>query len=364
MKVFAAIDSFKGTISSLEISNIIYNYYNNKNVNIKTKAISDGGEGFLDAIKQKGNKVYKYVKVSGPLNDQIKTKYILNNKKAYVELSLVSGINLIEKEKLNPLKTSTYGLGEVIKDAIINGAKQIIVGIGGSATNDGGVGMLQALGVKFYDKEGLIKSKISGGMLNDITHFDARDLYILTRDIKFKVATDVFNPLLGEKGCSYVYAKQKGATDNVIQKLEENMTSYANLVEKTLNGNYKDKKGAGAAGGVGFAFMCFLKAKVVSGIKYIINELNIEKNIKEADLVLVGEGKFDKQTFFGKAPVGIAKLAKKHNKKVYGLFALSDNIENELFDKVYTIVPNVSSLSESIKDPINSFKKLLDRVEI
>ncbi len=366
MNIFSGIDSFKGTLSSVEIADILKAYYEDKQVNIKAFPISDGGEGFLEAIKSKYLLDFNYLKSFDALNKKITTKYILKDEKAYIELSEVSGINLIKENKKNPLKTTTYGLGIVIKDAIIKGAKNIVIGLGGSATNDGGAGMLQALGVKFYHKNKEIKNPLSGGCLNLVEEFNTIELEKLIKNVKFIIATDVNNQLLGLEGATHIYGRQKGANDKTILKLEENMSSYSEVVKRKFNKEYSLLAGAGAAGGVGFAALAFLKAELVNGIDYIIDELEIEEEIKKSDLVFVGEGKLDKQTLFGKAPYGIAKLAKKYHKKVIGIFAVKDESIKEinLIDEVYSIVPNIATLEESLVKTKESLIKLLDEVKI
>lgn len=365
MNIVIAVDSFKGTISSIELSKLIANKFNHGKNNIKTFPISDGGEGFVDAIKTFYNIDSEHCYVPGPLLKETKAEYLLYDEVALVELNSASGIMLLKETELNPLKTTTYGFGLLIKNAIDKGAKKIVFGLGGSATNDGGAGMLQALGAKFYSNNELLKSPINGNDLGKITKIEFNDLIETIKDITFEVALDVSNPLLGEFGATHVFSAQKGANINQTKLLEKNMENYANIVEKTINKKIRDEKGTGAAGGVGFAARAVLNAKFVLGIDYIIDLFEIESVIKEADLVIVGEGRLDKQSKYGKAPLGIAKIAKKYNKKVIGLFGSKENVDvSEYIDEVYTVVPNYATQKESIKNPIINFKKMLDDIKL
>lgn len=365
MKIVIAVDSFKGTLSSVDISRIIKSHYEKKGNQVLSVPLSDGGEGFIEAIKNCYNEKLIFVDTSGPLGDCIKGSYIIHDDVAFIELSSVSGINTIEYNRLNPLLTSTYGLGSLVLDAIDKGVKKIVLGIGGSATNDGGAGMLQALGVKYYNQDQEITSPINGDLLGHITSFETKLLDKKVHDIIFEIASDVENPLLGEHGCAFVYAKQKGATEQMQEQLEKNMTHYAQIAEKHFGRIYRHNSGAGAAGGFGFGAMAFLNANMHSGIDYMIELLNIESYIENADIVFVGEGKLDQQTLYGKAPYGIAKIAKKHNKKVIGIFAMSDlDVHLELIDELYVIVPTYADQMTSMNKPEETLIKMLEDIKI
>lgn len=365
MKIMVAVDSFKGTLTSIEIASIIKDYYEKQKHQVISIPISDGGDGFVDAIRTFYNGELIYVNTVGPLGNPIKATYIINDEVAFLELSNVSGLNMIPKEKLNPLKTSTYGLGLVVKDAIDKGAKKIIIGLGGSATNDAGTGMLQALGVKFYENDTEIIEKMNGSLLKKVTGFDIKGLKAITKNVEFEMASDVKNPLLGTHGSVNVYAKQKGASKEMRFELEKNMAYFSNLVETYFKQVYKNETGAGAAGGFGFGARAFLNARMHRGIDYIIELLDIETCIIDSDVVFVGEGKLDHQTLFGKAPYGIAKIAKKHNKKVIGIFAINDTkIESDLFDEIYVIVPKFADQKTSIEKSAKALKTMLKEINI
>jgi glycerate 2-kinase len=365
MKIIVAVDSFKGTMSSKEISSIIKARYHDPSYHVEPIPISDGGEGFLDVLTQFYNEPLSFFETVGPLNHPIVAPYLLHGHTAYIELAQVSGLDKIKKDELNPLKTSTYGLGLLVKEAILKGALKIVLGIGGSATNDGGAGFLQALGVKFYHHDTLIESPMTGETLAQITRFDDRELKQLTQTIDFELATDVTNPLLGFQGSTHVYAPQKGADESIKQTLEENMTHYASIVEETYQTVTRFQEGAGAAGGFGFGAMTFLKARVHRGIEYIIHLLHLEQKIQEADIVFVGEGRFDDQTAYGKAPYGIAKIAKKYGKKVIGIFATSDdNVRFDWMDETYVIVPKYADQITSMEHPETALKSMLNHIKV
>jgi glycerate 2-kinase len=365
MKIIVAVDSFKGTLSSLHISQILKKHYEKKGHQVLSIPISDGGEGFVDALEDFYQEDLIEVDTYGPLSDMTKASYLIHQDIAFIELSSVSGINKINETRLNPLHTTTYGLGLLVLDAIQKGAKKIVLGLGGSATNDAGAGMLQALGVKYYHHDVEIKTPMNGKLLNEITSFDTKDLDQLIKGVTFEMASDVKNPLLGEDGCAYVYAKQKGASKNIQDQLEAHMTHYANIVEKQLRNEYRHHEGAGAAGGFGFGAMSFLNAKIHSGIDYMIDLLNVESFIEQSDIVFVGEGKLDKQTLFGKAPYGIAKIAKKYHKKVIGIFAISEvPVDFKFLDEIHVIVPKFADEAFSMKKPKEALEKMLESIRL
>ena len=364
MKILSIVDSFKGSLSSKEIANIIKSHYKHSQHHIRTMRISDGGEGFLEAIGHHTHSKKIYVDTVGPLGNPLNAYYLLDQKTAFIELNQAVGINQIKKHELNPLKTSTYGLGILIKHAIeTKNAKKIILGIGGSATNDGGAGMLQAMGLKFYKNNQLITEHMNGKLIGSFDDINDDALNDLIRNVKFLIASDVNNPLLGDKGCCSMYAPQKGATKQMLVDLEEYMTTYALKIEKIKQKTFKDEHGAGAAGGVGFAAISFLNATILSGIDFMIKQLNIEKYIKQSDVVIVGEGKLDDQTNHGKAPFGIAKLAKSYDKKVIAICALYDGHNSSYMDKVYAIVPSIATKEESLKFPKESLIRLLESIK-
>ncbi len=365
MNIAIIVDSFKGTMSSSTIARIIEKDLVKRGHNILTMPISDGGEGLVETIETHFACSGIYVQTENPFGETIYSEYVIVDNCAYIEMSSAAGITLVKRKDLNPLVASTYGVGILIKDAILKGVKKIVLGIGGSCTNDGGAGILQSLGVEFYIEDELIMERMNGFLIGEVTKIKLGNLRKNIEGILFELASDVKNPLLGKNGCSTIYSSQKGASPKQKQILERNMISYSNIVKKTVGFDYSELEGSGAAGGVGFGCLAFLDANIYSGIEYLIDLLGIEEKIKKTDIVIVGEGKYDHQTKHGKAPHGIAKLAKKYNKKVIGVFAIVENgVESELIDEIISIVPKYATMEESFNNPESSFAKLVKDIKI
>lgn len=334
---------------------------------VLVRPLADGGEGTVEALVAGMNGKTEYVKVTGPLGEPVICEYgiIESTKTAVIEMAGAAGITQVPDEKRNPLYTTTYGVGEVIKDAIEKGCRRFIVGIGGSATNDGGVGMLQALGYAFLDKDG--KQVLPGARgLKDIT--EITDAYVIPElaECKFRVACDVTNPLCGELGCSAIYGPQKGATPEMIQDMDQWLGAYAELAKERFPKADPKYPGTGAAGGMGFAFLTFTDAVLESGINIVLDETKLEDYIKDADLVITGEGRMDGQTAMGKAPVGVAKLAKKYGKKV---IAFAGAVQRDAracndagIDAFFPILRGVVTLEEAMKSE-NAKRNLADTAE-
>ncbi|MCR4832475.1 MAG: glycerate kinase, partial [Butyrivibrio sp.] len=309
MKVVTAIDSFKGSMTSLEAGNAVAEGFKRviNDVEVAVRPLADGGEGTVEALIEGMNGERHEIQVTGPFGSPVNCAYgiIKESMTAVIEMSGAAGITLVQKKDLNPLDATTYGVGEVIKDAIAKGCRRFIVGIGGSATNDGGVGMLQALGYGFLDASG---KQIAFGAkgLKDLETIT--DDYVIPelKECEFMVACDVTNTLCGTEGCSAVYGPQKGATPSMVMDMDKWLSYYAAIArEKYPNADPK-YPGTGAAGGMGFAFLTFTNAKLQSGINIVLEETKLDDYIKDADLVVTGEGMLDFQTAMGKAPVGVA----------------------------------------------------------
>lgn len=324
MNVTVAIDSLKGSLSSLEAGNAIaegiLKVYSDAQIQIRP--LADGGEGTVEALTLGMGGTLETIIVTGPLGQEVEASYgilepsqTISVKTAIVEMSAAAGITLVEEGKRNPLKTTTYGVGEIIRDAIQKGCRHFIVGIGGSATNDGGIGMLQALGYGILDRHGKQVSYGAQG-LNEIESIT--DEYVLPelKDCTFRVACDVTNTLCGEQGCSAIFGPQKGADPTMIMQMDKWLAYFAALAREKYPHANINQAGTGAAGGLGFAFLTFTNAVLESGIKIVLEETHLEDYIKNADIVITGEGRLDAQTTMGKAPSGVAEIAKKYNKKV------------------------------------------------
>ena len=319
MNVVIAIDSFKGSLSSVQAGNAIKDGVKTvfPEAEVYISPIADGGEGTMEAIVGATGGEIVRIPVHNPLAEEIIASYgiIPESKTAVIEMASAAGLPLIPVEQRNPLYTTTYGVGEMIGDAIERGCRNFIIGLGGSATNDGGVGMLQALGFEFLDSEG--DSIIFGAEgLSDLAEIRIENAMPELSECTFHIACDVENPLCGEKGASAVYGPQKGADNDDVEKMDKWLNTYAKLTKEVIPESNPDFPGSGAAGGMGFAFLSYLNSELKSGIELVIGQTNLEEHIKTADVVVTGEGRLDGQSAMGKAPVGVAKIAKKYGKKV------------------------------------------------
>lgn len=369
MKVVIAIDSFKGSLTSIEAGNAAAKGIKRASADIETcvRPLADGGEGTVEALVKGMQGVLQKVTVSGPLERTVESQYgILEaSKTAIIEMSSAAGITLIEAKERNPLHTTTYGVGEMIKDAIQKGCRRFIVGIGGSATNDCGIGMLQALGFEFLNEGGKQVSFGAQG-IRDIMSIKNVNVIPELKECSFQIACDVTNPLCGEQGCSAVYGPQKGATKNMIQDMDQWIGNFAELAKQTYPHADANAPGTGAAGGLGFAFLTFTNAVLESGIQIVLKETKLEEYIQSADIVVTGEGRLDGQTAMGKAPVGVAKLAKKYNKPVLAFAGCvtKEAVEcnKEGIDSFFPIVRRSTTLEEAM-DYDNACNNMMDAVE-
>lgn len=359
MKVVVAIDSLKGSLSSLEAGNAIKESINEviSGADVEVHPLADGGEGTVEALTLGMGGTIETIPVKGPLGEKVHASYgiIPQRQLAIIEMAAAAGITLIATEERNPLHTTTYGVGEMIKDAISKGCRHFIIGIGGSATNDGGAGMLQALGYALLDKD---NQEISLGAqgLADLKSISTDKVIEELKECDFKIACDVTNPLCGAQGCSSIFGPQKGADEDMITKMDTWLSNYATLSTSVSEKADATIEGTGAAGGLGFAFLAFTNATLEPGIDIILSEINIEKAISEADLVVTGEGRLDGQTVMGKAPIGVAKLAKKYGKKVV---AFSGSVTEDAIlcnqhgiDAFFPIVRRLISLDEAMSKEV------------
>ena len=369
MNIVVAIDSFKGCLSSIEAGEAIREGILKAigNANVQVRPLADGGEGTVEALALGMQGRIEKVKVTGPLGELAEAQYgiISESKMAIIEMSAAAGITLVEEKKRNPLNTTTYGVGELIKDAIEKGCRYFIVGIGGSATNDGGIGMLQALGYEFLDKSG---DQVPFGAkgLSLIKKISDENVLPQLKECIFKVACDVTNPLCGELGCSAVFGPQKGASPDMIWDMDIWLSDYAKLTQAKYPNANMNQAGTGAAGGLGFAFLSYMNATLESGVKIVLEETKLESYIKDADIVVTGEGRLDGQTIMGKAPIGVAQMAKKYGKKV---IAFSGCVTDDAvlcnehgIDAFFPILRTVTTLEEAMKPDV-ARKNLVATVE-
>ena len=354
-KIVIAPDSFKGSLTSIEVANAIAEgvkkVYPNCEI-IKTP-IADGGEGTLNTIVNalKGEKVK--VNAHDSLMRSITAEYGLvnNGETAVIEVASINGITLLSEEEQNPLITTTYGTGEIIKDALQRGCRSFIIGIGGSATNDAGTGLLQALGYRFLDKNKK-ETNGTGQSLQSICSVDELRVTPELKDAHFTIASDVNNPFTGPKGASNIYAPQKGADKEMIEELENGMENFRQLIKKEKGIDLNTTPGTGAAGGLGGGLIAFLNAQLKPGIEMVLQAIDFDKHLQNTDLVITGEGKLDKQTAMGKAAGGVLDAAKKKNIPV---IAIGGSVEdsNALIKRGFTSVFSIISRPISIKEAMN-----------
>lgn len=352
-------DSFKGTLSAIEVCNIMKSSIKKlyKDANIISVPVADGGEGTVDAFLYALGGEKKSVWVSDAFNEQkILAHYaMLKDDIAVIEMAACAGLPLV-KNRLEPDKTTTFGVGELIIDAINSGAKKIILGLGGSATNDGGCGMASALGVKFKDEQDQ-EFIPTGGTLSQIYKIDMNNIYSKIKDVEFVSMCDVDNPLCGKLGASAVFAPQKGADEDMVRLLDEGLAHLAKIIKRDLHIEVKDIKGAGAAGGLGAGSIAFLQSKLTKGIDVILDTINFDELVSKADIVFTGEGKFDSQSLHGKVVMGVANRSQKYKTPVIVVTgAIGENIQ-EAYNKGITAIFSIN------KEPMEFSKSALKSKE-
>jgi len=354
MRILIATDSFKGCLSSKDAGEAIGRgiLKANPDAEVKVVPISDGGEGLTQSLKQLCSE-WVEKEVTGTEFKKVTATYGINkeNKLAVIEMAAAAGLPLVKGEK-EPKKATTYGVGELIKDAISKGVRSFIIGIGGSATNDGGVGMLAALGYRFYDKTGAEISPTPLG-IKELDKIDITGAHPTLKECEFTVACDVDIPLCGENGCSYIFAPQKGATPQDIADMDEWLQNYAELTKKVMPDTDPDYPGSGAAGGMGFALKSYLGATLKPGIDIVISALGLEKEISDADIIITGEGKIDSQTARGKVVSGISHIAKKYGKRVMAFCGATDVTPDAAgVDEIYAVTPKDMPLEVAMQPDI------------
>ncbi|MDM1290899.1 glycerate kinase family protein [Acinetobacter indicus] len=368
LRFVIAPDSFKESLSAVQAAQAMQRGILRQfpDAICRLVPLADGGEGTVDALLNAcaGQKVS--CRVRGPLPQQQVESYfalIDDGKTAVIEMAKANGIHLIPLAQRNPALTSTYGTGEMIRQALDLGVSKIVIGLGGSVTNDAGSGMAQALGVKFLDQAGL-EVQPCGGNLKQICEIDLSALDARLATTEMLIASDVNNPLCGEYGASAIFGPQKGATPELVKILDQNLGYFANLVETTLGVNVQHQAGAGAAGGLGFGLLAFARAKIQSGVELLIQQTGLTEKITQADVVLTGEGKIDRQTFMGKTPFGVAQVAKSLNKPVYAFAGMIGEDIEPLLEAGFTQIIGINPPDISVEDAIrNAENNLTDSVE-
>ena len=368
MKVVVAIDSLKGSMTSMEAGRAIREgiLHVRPDTEVIVKPLADGGEGTTEALVEGLGGELVETEVHGPLETPVKAVYgvIKETGTAIMEMAAAAGIILVGKDK-RPLDATTYGVGEMIRDAVRRGCREFIIGIGGSATNDGGIGMLTALGYEFLDARGAAVG-IGAGALGKVASIRTGRVLPELKECRFRIACDVTNPLCGVNGATYIYGPQKGVTEDLRDSLDEAMDSYAQVIRDCLGTDHRESEGAGAAGGLGFAFLSCLNADLQPGIGLVMDAVDMEKTMEGADLVFTGEGRLDGQTAMGKAPVGIAKLAKKHGAKVVALAGAviegAEKCNENGIDAFFPILRRIVTLDEAM-DPKTAKENMVRTAE-
>ena len=350
MKIVVSVDSFKGSVSSMQAARAIEKAAIDvfPDVDVVKLPLADGGEGTVDALCDKKIKI----DVTGPIGNKIKAEYgIAADGTAIIEMASAAGITLVPDNLRNPMYTTTYGVGELILDAIKRGSRNFIIGIGGSATNDCGIGMLSALGFKFLNSNCESVSLNASG-LEYICKIDCSHVLRELSECTFNIACDVSNPLYGDNGCSRIYGPQKGANEVEIELMDSWIKSFAMLVKSIKSSSDPNFPGSGAAGGLGFAFMSFLNARLRPGVEIILEHTNLEKSLDGVDFVITGEGRLDSQSIMGKAPIGVARLAKKYNIPVIAFCGcVGDGVEmcnDNGIDAYFPILQKITNLEEAL----------------
>lgn len=365
MKIVIAPDSFKESLTALEAAQAIENGMRKvlSEADFVKIPMADGGEGTVQSLVDatEGRIITKTV--TGPLGEPVEAFFGISGDKktAVIEMAAASGLHLVPIEKRNPLITTTRGTGELIIAALEYGIEHIIIGIGGSATNDGGAGMAKALGIKMLDADGKEIAE-GGGALAEIAAINTAAIDPRLASVRIEVACDVDNPLTGPRGASAIFGPQKGATTEMVQQLDANLSHYADVIRKEIGTDIEQIAGAGAAGGLGGGLMAFLSAELKSGVDIVLEATKLEDQLKDADFVITGEGKIDGQTVFGKTPIGVAKTAKKHSIPVIAIAGSlgsdSHKVHEHGIDAVFSIVPGIVPLSDAFKNASVNVERL------
>lgn len=367
--IVLAPDSFKESMTAKEACEAMERGIHkvNPNINCIHVPMADGGEGTMQSlVDATGGTVY-ITKVKGPLGNEVSASYGITGDglTGVLEMASASGIQLVSPEARNPLITTTYGTGQLIKACLDRGVSKLLIGIGGSATNDGGAGMVQALGGRLLDEEGN-ELLFGGGELGRLASIDLSGFDPRLKDVQVEVACDVTNPLCGPTGASNVFGPQKGATPEMIKQLDNNLHHYANVIKEQLGKDIRDMPGAGAAGGLGAGLVVFLDGVLKKGIELVIDYTGLENKVQQADMVWTGEGSIDFQTQYGKTPLGVAEVAKKFGKPVLAFAGRIGDQTEVLYDKgidaIFGIMPGASSLEDALKQGQDNLERTAENV--
>ena len=367
MKFIVSMDSFKGSLNQKELTSFIKRKIKEilPNSEVISLPMADGGEGTLDCFLDNFIAEKVEIKVNNPLMRKIDSYYAIKDRTAIIEMAKASGLTLLNDLEKSIMNTTTLGVGEMIIDALDKGVRDFIITIGGSATNDGGIGMLHALGVRFFDTYDNLLDPI-GKSLPIINRIDISNLDERLSSSSFEVACDVDNPLYGLNGAAHIYGKQKGGSEEDIRLLDEGLRTYSEIANRVMKVDFTEYPGVGAAGGLGYAFKTFLKAKLTPGIDLMLKTTNFESFLKNTDYIITGEGKIDDQSAMGKVISGIAKIGKKHNIPVIAIAGSIEISDTKLYDlgitSMFSILQQPMSLKEALKKE-NTIKNVESTIE-
>lgn len=363
MKIVIAPDSYKESLSAQQVATQIEQGFREifPEAQYVKLPVADGGEGTVEAmVAATGGKTIR-LRVTGPLGEEVDAFYGLSGDDscAYIEMAAASGLELVPAARRDPMITTSFGTGELIRSALDKGVQRFIIGIGGSATNDGGAGMVQALGAKLLDSEGR-QIGLGGGRLNDLATIDISELDARIKNCRFEVACDVTNPLLGEEGASAVFGPQKGATPELVKQLDNALAHYAQIIRRDLDIDVLSIPGGGAAGGMGVALHAFCGAELRRGIEIVTEALGLDELVRDATLVITGEGRIDSQTIHGKVPIGVAKVAKRYNKPVIGIAgSLTKDVavvHQHGLDAVFSVIYSICTLDDALENAADNVR--------
>ncbi|WP_136604899.1 glycerate kinase [Paenibacillus dokdonensis] len=369
MVIVLAPDSFKESMTAKQACEAMERGIRKANPSVRCVHVpmADGGEGTMQSLVDATGGIIHSLMVEGPLGNQVEAFYGItgDGKTAVLEMASASGIGLVPVSERNPMLASTYGTGQLIHAALNHGVDKLLIGIGGSATNDGGAGAIQALGGRLLNEEGE-ELGLGGGGLGKLSSIDLSGLDPRIANVQIEIACDVTNPLCGPKGASQVFGPQKGATPEMIAELDANLLHYADVIKSQLNKDIANILGAGAAGGLGAGLMVFLNGVLKKGIDLVIEYTGLEEKAKQADMVWTGEGSMDYQTQFGKTPLGVAMIAQKLNKPVIAFAGrIGDGIETlygQGIDAIFGIMPGVSTLEEALRQGPTNMERASENV--
>ncbi|KRO00149.1 glycerate kinase [Companilactobacillus kimchiensis] len=371
MKIVLAPDSYKNSLTAKEVADSMRKgfekvYPDAEYVNVP---MADGGEGTVQSLIDAKNGQMITEEVINPLGYSTKAQYGLidSGQVAVIEMAQASGIQFINQYTQNPYIATTFGIGQLIKSAMKKGAKTIIIGIGGSATNDGGAGMAQALGAQLLDDKG-VELQYGGAMLNKLDKIDISKMLPELNDVKIIIASDVTNPLTGQNGASHVFGPQKGANEEMVEFLDSALAHYARIIKRDLKVDIEETPGAGAAGGLGAGLLAFTNSEMRSGVDIVVDYTDLKEKVKDADIVVTGEGQIDFQTKFGKTPIGVAKATKAVNPNAT-VIAIAGSVGDKIselyplgIDAIFTCVPGVEELSKAIQDTDKNLQQVSENI--